>query len=136
MGVSPPPDQPEATPPPGPPVEPGPDLCPNCGAPYEPYQEYCLECGRRLPLSRGTMATLSTAWRRGGAQAPWYPGDWIWPIVLLLLIATLGGVVAYLTTKDNGKKTVITATTGQTVTTGTTGTETTGTETTGTETTR
>ena len=137
MGVAPPPDQPEASPPsPGPPVDPGAGNCPRCGAPYEPYQEYCLECGLRLPLARGTIATLSTAWKQ---RLPWYPGDWIWPVLLLALIAVLGGLVAYLTTKDEGKtRTVITATgTGRTTTspTETTGTETTGTETTGTETT-
>ena len=54
---------------------------------------------------------MGTAWKQ---RAPWYPGDWIWPVLLLLLIAILGGVVAYLTTKHDSKKTVITATTGQT----------------------
>ena len=135
MGVAPPPDQPETPPPsPGPPTDPGPGACPRCGAPYEAYQEYCLECGQRLPLAGGTVATLSTAWKR---RVPWYPGDWMWPVLLLALIATLGGVVAYLTTTDQGKAKTVVATTGTgTTSTATTATGTTGTETTPTETDR
>ena len=58
--------------------------CPRCGTPYGDGQEYCLECGaatagqhrrRRLPRIR-------LAPRLG-----WYPGDWIWPTLLALLVA-------------------------------------------------
>jgi type IV secretory pathway VirB10-like protein len=71
-------------------------------------QEYCLECGSRLPVERGAIATLGTAWRR---RLRWYPGDWIWPALLLLLLAALAGVIAYLTTSDHQKRQTIVATT-------------------------
>jgi hypothetical protein len=95
------PDERPAPPPPPPDAEGG--NCPRCGTPYEPYQEYCLECGLRLPVNRGVVTTLSTAWRR---RIPWYPGDWIWPVLLFLLIAALGATAAILATRDdNGSAT-------------------------------
>jgi hypothetical protein len=67
-------------------------LCPRCGTPHEPNQEYCLECGLRLPLeASGLVPRLSRAWRR---QLGWYPGDWVWPSLLALLIAALAGIGA------------------------------------------
>lgn len=72
--------------------------CPRCGTTYEPYQEYCLECGLRLPIQRGLIPVLATAWRR---KVPWYPGDWIWPVLLALLIAALAAAAAILFTTDN-----------------------------------
>src|SRR6266545_3612274 len=74
--------------------------CPRCGTPYEPLQEYCLECGLRLPVERGVIAVLSTAWRR---RLPWYPGDWVWIVLLLLVVAALAATVAVLATRDNEK---------------------------------
>jgi hypothetical protein len=68
-------------------------LCPRCGTPYVPGQEYCLECGLRLGTHKGVVGTLSTAWRD---RIAWYPGDWIWPVLLGLLIALIGGTVAAL----------------------------------------
>ena len=66
--------------------------CPRCGTPYAPDQEYCLECGLRLPVeARGAVARLSGAWRR---RVRWYPGDWIWPSLLALVIAALAGLGA------------------------------------------
>ncbi len=65
--------------------------CPRCGTPYADAQEYCLECGLRLPEATGLVALLGSAWRRriGG-----YPGDWIWPALLALVVAAAAGVVS------------------------------------------
>lgn len=64
--------------------------CPRCGTPYEPNQEYCLECGLRLPVeATGLVPRLSGTWRR---RVGWYPGDWIWPSLLALVIAALAGI--------------------------------------------
>jgi hypothetical protein len=74
-------------------------LCPRCGTPYVPGQEYCLECGLRLGAQEGVVGTLSTAWRD---RFGWYPGDWVWPVLLGLVIAIVGGVVAALVA-DSGR---------------------------------
>jgi len=67
-------------------------LCPRCGTPHEPNQEYCLECGLRLPVeASGLVPRLGRAWRRNFG---WYPGDWVWPSLLALLIAALAGIGA------------------------------------------
>jgi hypothetical protein len=67
-------------------------LCPRCGTPHEPNQEYCLECGLRLPVeANGLVPRLGGAWRR---QLGWYPGDWVWPSLLALLITALAGIGA------------------------------------------
>jgi hypothetical protein len=71
--------------------------CPHCGAPFDDGQEYCLECGRRLPASSGPVATLASLWRR---RLGWYPGDWIWPTLLALLVAVGAGVVSALWLAD------------------------------------
>jgi hypothetical protein len=92
----PPPDE-QPPPPPAPAAEGG--DCPRCGTPYEPYQEYCLECGLRLPIQRGLIPVLATAWQR---RVPWYPGDWIWPVLLALIIAVLAAAGAIIATNDNG----------------------------------
>jgi hypothetical protein len=66
--------------------------CPRCGTPHEPNQEYCLECGLRLPVeASGIVPRLSRAWR---TRIGWYPGDWVWPSLLALLIAALAGIGA------------------------------------------
>jgi hypothetical protein len=70
------------------------DYCPRCGVAYEPLQEYCLECGSRLPVNRGVVGVLASAWQRRFA---WYPGDWIWPVLFFLVltvIATSAAVAA------------------------------------------
>jgi hypothetical protein len=70
------------------------DYCPRCGVGYEPLQEYCLECGARLPTNRGVVGVLAAAWQR---RLAWYPGDWIWPVLLfavLTVIATTAAVAA------------------------------------------
>jgi hypothetical protein len=74
-------------------------LCPRCGTPYVAGQEYCLECGLRLGRGSGLLGSLSTAWR---GRFPWYPGDWIWPVLLGLVIAVIGGTVAVVVT-DSGR---------------------------------
>src|SRR5437899_12976505 len=73
--------------------------CPRCGTAFAPGQEYCLACGLRLDTGRGIVGTLSSAWRK---RFGWYPGDWIWAVLLLLLIAVIGGVVA-LVPADSGR---------------------------------
>jgi hypothetical protein len=66
--------------------------CPRCGTPHELDQEYCLECGLRLPTeARGVIPRLNRGWR---SRVGWYPGDWIWPSLLALLIAALAGIGA------------------------------------------
>jgi hypothetical protein len=84
-------------------------LCPRCGTPYEPGQEYCLECGLRLPVEAdGVVPGLSRAWRR---RFGWYPGDWIWPSLLALLIAALAGIgAAAFVSHDQKRADYVTAT--------------------------
>jgi hypothetical protein len=65
--------------------------CPRCGVAYEPTQEYCLECGARLPVNRGVVGVLAQSWQRRFA---WYPGDWIWPVLLFLVLTTLATATA------------------------------------------
>ena len=65
--------------------------CPRCGTPYGDGQEYCLECGQRLPAATRAVAFLGSVWRR---KLGWYPGDWIWPTLLALLVAVGAGVVS------------------------------------------
>lgn len=78
-----PPQEPEASPQP---------QCPRCGTPHAPNQEYCLECGLRLPAeATGVVARLNRGWSR---RLGWYPGDWIWPSLLALVIAALAGAGA------------------------------------------
>src|SRR5919206_605602 len=71
--------------------------CPRCDEPHEEDQEYCLECGLRLPVRTGVVASLGAAWRR---RAGWYPGDWVWPALLALLVAVVAGAVSALWLAD------------------------------------
>ncbi len=65
--------------------------CPHCGAVREHDQRYCLECGRPLPDTSGRIPALRRRWiRRFG----WYPGDWIWLPLVLLVIAAAGAAIA------------------------------------------
>jgi hypothetical protein len=70
--------------------------CPGCGTPAQASQEYCLECGRRL-RTPGVVPTLAEGWRR---RLRWYPGDWIWPSLLALLVAALAAAGAILWTRE------------------------------------
>jgi hypothetical protein len=72
----------------GPPQDP---QCPRCGAPHGPDQEYCLECGQRLQPAGGVFGRLAGLWQQ---RLGWYPGDWIWPVLLFLLIAVAGATAA------------------------------------------
>lgn len=65
--------------------------CPRCQTPYSEGQEYCLECGTRLPDRSDLVAALGSAWRK---RLGWYPGDWIWPALLALVVAAAAGVVS------------------------------------------
>ena len=67
--------------------------CPRCDASYVEDQEYCLECGARLPASTGVVAALGSVWRR---RVGWYPGDWVWPALLALVVAVVAGVASAL----------------------------------------
>jgi hypothetical protein len=66
-------------------------ICPHCGAPHEPNQEYCLECGSRLQPPDDVRGKLAASWRD---RLGWYPGDWIWPALLALLVAVAGAIAA------------------------------------------
>ncbi len=86
------------------------DYCPRCGVGYEPLQEYCLECGARLPTNRGVVGVLAAAWQR---RLAWYPGDWIWPVLLfavLTAIATTAAVAAN-SARERGTPSILVATT-------------------------
>jgi hypothetical protein len=80
-----------------------PGACPRCGAPYAAGQEYCLECGLRLPTETGWFASFVAPWRR----RRWYPGDWIWPVLLFLVLAALGALVAILATGGSSGSTIV-----------------------------
>jgi hypothetical protein len=60
-------------------------------------QEYCLECGSRLPARPGLLAVLGGGWRR---RLGWYPGDWVWPALLALVIAGAAGTASALWLAD------------------------------------
>ncbi|MGH2972467.1 MAG: hypothetical protein ACRDLE_10170 [Gaiellaceae bacterium] len=92
-----------------------PQYCPKCGVAYEPLQEYCLECGERLPTNRGTVGMLASAWQRRFAS---YPGDWIWPALLFLVVAVAATAVAAATTSGSGTTIVATQHISVTVFTG------------------
>jgi hypothetical protein len=88
--------------PPRPPESP---LCPRCGAAYGPDQEYCLECGQRLRPAAGIFGRLAGVWQQ---RLGWYPGDWIWPVLLFLLIAVAGATAAIvLADAGNGNSTLV-----------------------------
>jgi hypothetical protein len=82
------------------------DYCPACGAAYEPLQEYCLECGTRLPTNRGVVGFLAGEWQR---RFSWYPGDWIWPVLLFLVltIVSTAAAVAAGSARSNASPTVV-----------------------------
>jgi len=86
--------------------------CPRCGAAYEPLQEYCLECGERLPHDRGVVGLLAAAWQR---HIPWYPGDWIWPVVLFFVLTVISTAAAVAAASTSGSSTVVATQPGVTV---------------------
>jgi hypothetical protein len=90
----------------GPPAEP---VCPRCGAPHGPDQEYCLECGYRLAPRGGAAARLAAAWQR---RFGWYPGDWIWRVLLGFVIAVAGAAAAIVLADAGAENRTIVATEG------------------------
>jgi hypothetical protein len=61
-----------------------------------------LECGYRLRPAAGVFGRLSSAWQ---ARFGWYPGDWIWPVLLGFVIAVAGATAAIILADagaDNG----------------------------------
>jgi hypothetical protein len=91
--------------PPAPPVE----HCPRCGSDTQANQEYCLDCGMRLTAAEaGVVPQLAAAWQR---RFSWYPGDWIWPAALGLVLAAAGAVFAILYSHHGGSRRTLVATT-------------------------
>jgi hypothetical protein len=91
--------------------EPQENTCPRCGVPFAPDQEYCLECGLRLGGGAGFSRTLETAWRERFGS---YPGDWIWRVLLGLVVAAAGAAAAIIVADsgEGGAKPVVATTTG------------------------
>lgn len=87
----------------------GPPQCPRCGATHGPGQEYCLECGQRLHPAGGVFGRLAGAWQR---RFSWYPGDWIWSVLLFLLIAVAGATAAIVLADAGAENTTLVATQG------------------------
>jgi hypothetical protein len=83
--------------------------CPRCGASYGPDQEYCLECGQRLRPAGGVFGRLASEWQR---RFSWYPGDWIWPVLLFLLIAVAGATAAIVLADAGAGNSTLVATQG------------------------
>jgi hypothetical protein len=65
--------------------------CPRCGAGRELDQRYCVECGLALPRVEGRLPALRRRWVRWFG---WYPGDWVWVSLLMLIVAAAGAVSA------------------------------------------
>jgi hypothetical protein len=70
--------------------------CPRCGATVEPLQEYCVECGLRV-RGGGVVPALASGWQR---RLHWYPGDWVWPSLLALVVAAIAAAGAIWWTRD------------------------------------
>lgn len=83
--------------------------CPRCGAPHSPGQEYCLECGYRVAPPGGVLGGLATIWRDRFGR---YPGDWVWPVLLGLVIAVAGATAAIVLADAGAESTTIVATQG------------------------
>ena len=53
------------------------------------------------------VGRLSEAWRH---RFGWYPGDWVWPVLLGLVVAVVGGTVAVVVTDSRGSNNTLVAT--------------------------
>jgi hypothetical protein len=91
------------------PAPPGEPTCPRCGTAYGTDQEYCLECGYRLRPRGGVLGSLATAWRE---RLGWYPGDWVWPVLLGFVIAVAGAGAAIVLADAGAEDRTIVATEG------------------------
>jgi len=60
-------------------------------------------------MTTGLIPVLSKAWRR---RVAWYPGDWVWPVLGLLIVTALAAAIAILATTGNESATKTTAGTG------------------------
>ena len=69
--------------------------------------------GSRLPTNRGVVGVLASAWQRRFA---WYPGDWVWPVLLFLVIAVVAAQRAVAAARPRGAGTTIVATPADRVT--------------------
>jgi hypothetical protein len=74
--------------------------CPRCGSARAADQRYCLECGLQLPAVLGALPSLRRSWIR---RLGWYPGDWVWVSLLMLIVAVLGtaGAIAITKARDS-----------------------------------
>lgn len=70
--------------------------CPRCRARVEPFQEYCVECGHRV-RGGGVVPALASGWQR---RLRWYPGDWVWPSLLALVVAVIASAGAIWWTRE------------------------------------
>jgi hypothetical protein len=84
-------------------------LFPPPPPPPGPDQEYCLECGQRLQPAGGVFGRLAHLWRE---RLGWYPGDWIWPVLLFLLIAVAGAAAAIVLADAGSGSSTLVATQG------------------------
>jgi hypothetical protein len=82
--------------------------CPHCGAERSAEQRYCVECGHALPTVTGRMPRWRRRWIR---RMGWYPGDWVWPALALLVVAAGGAAAAIAVShhRHAGEQQVITA---------------------------
>lgn len=66
-------------------------MCPHCGVERAPDQAFCVECGYALPCVRGRVPRWRRRWI---SRVGWYPGDWVWPALALLVVAAAGAAAA------------------------------------------
>jgi hypothetical protein len=55
-----------------------------------------VDCGLRI-RGAGVVPALATGWQR---RLHWYPGDWVWPSLLALVVAALSAAGAIVWTRD------------------------------------
>ncbi len=72
--------------------------CPRCGAAHSAGQRYCLDCG--LPLT--SRQTFVSRRRRIGS-----PDGWVWRVLFLLLLGTVGALAAVVFARGGKTETVV-----------------------------